>query len=346
MNRYGLNALLLCALAATLADALSATAGLGRKSTTRDVLRNLNGSGRLAPYVAGEGTAVVTGASSGIGVPSVEALALSGMRVVMACRNVEDGERARAALPDWIQPRVRVQELDLADLGAIRGAVEAIREQEGQIDLLLNNAGVMNIPKRTLTKDGFEMQLGTNHVGHHMLTRLLLPSVRRGGRIVTVASSAHQFGTFDFDDLNYGSSKRSYSPWGAYGQSKLANVLFAKGLDDRLKKEGRDDILSVSLHPGVIGTNLWRSSGPAFLQPLLTNVVGDRSIDQGASTSVFASLVEASAFSGGEYLADCGVAKPSERGNDANSNLREELWKKTEEMISDAGYALPVDILY
>lgn len=317
---------------------------LGKKSTAKDVLREINSAGLLAPYVPGRGVAICTGGSSGIGVPSVEALALSGMSVVLACRNTEDGERAKSNLPSWCQPNVRVQELDLADLASVRRAAGEILDTEGEISVLLNNAGVMNTPQRETTRDGFELQFGTNHVGHHAFTRLLLPGMASGGRVVTVASEAHRFGDFgDFDDLNY-ESKRTYSPWGAYGQSKLANVLFAKALDDRLKGEDTD-ILSVSLHPGVVATNLWRSTGPKLLQGVLKGAIGDRNIEQGAATSMHACMIEPSAFVGGEYLSDCAVAKTSDKGKDADGKLRAKLWEKTEQVIADARCDLPEGLL-
>lgn len=332
------------ASSATASTKTLADLDLGKTSTAKDVLRAINGAGLLAPYVADGGVAVCTGGSSGIGVPSVEALALSGMKVVLACRNAEDGERTRSQLPPWCQPRVRVQELDLADLASVQRAAGEILNTEGQISVLLNNAGVMNTPQRETTRDGFELQLGTNHVGHHAFTRLLLPGMASGGRVVTVASEAHRFGDFgDFDDLNY-ESKRAYSPWGAYGQSKLANVLFAKALDDRLKGEDTD-ILSVSLHPGVVATNLWRSTGPKLLQGVLKGAIGDRNIEQGAATSMCACMIDPSAFVGGEYLSDCAIAKTGDRGKDTDGKLRSMLWEKTEQMIADAGCDLPEGLL-
>ena len=324
----------------------AAVLDLGKKSTAKDVLKELNRTGRLAPYVSNKGTAIVTGGSSGIGVPCVEVFAVAGMKVVLACRNTSDGERVKSCLPNWCQSNVRVQKLDLADLNSVKSAAEEILATEGTFDVLLNNAGVMNIPKREETANGFEKQFGTNHVGHHAFTRLLLPGIdKSGGRVVTVASSAHNFGDFeDFDDLNY-SSRRNYSPWGAYGQSKLANILFAKGLDDRLKGVQDCDVLSLSLHPGVVATNLWRSTGPSILQPLFKGIIGDRSIEQGAATSMYACLVESYAFKGGEYLSDCAIVDPNDKGKDSSGKLRQLLWNKTEEMIENAGYELPNDLM-
>ena len=331
---------------------------LSKKSTALDVLNNLNKSSRLATYVKGKANkrqpiAIVTGGSSGIGIPSVETLALSGMKVVLCARNVTAAEKTiKAETPLSLQPKIRIQELDLSDMSSIQAAVEEIVQNEckgedfdGGIDVLLNNAGVMAPPKRLSTAQGLELQFGTNHVGHHMLTRLLLPYVQNDGRIVTVASSAHSFGSLDFSNLNFDEgddTSRQYSAWGAYGQSKLANVLFAKSLDDKLKEAG-SDIMSVSLHPGVIGTNLWRYS-PKWTRPLLNAVVADRNVQQGAATNVFCSLVESSTFKGGEYVSDCEITEPSSRGKDEGGTLRKKLWDATELLITENGYELPEDL--
>jgi retinol dehydrogenase-12 len=309
---------------------------LGKKSTALEVLQELNASDRLASY-ASKGTAVVTGGSSGIGVDTVSTLALTGMKVVLCARNMEAGDKIRASLPEWCRSNVRVQKCDLADLASVKQAAESIKSNEGKIDLLVNNAGVMALPKKMETVQGFELQLGTNHIGHHFLTRLLLPSMNEGGRVVTVASMAHSMGTLDFTNLNY-ETGRKYSGWGAYGQSKLANILFAKGLDDKLKADGRT-IRSVSLHPGIISTNLWKNA-PFFIRPF-TRLFADKSIEQGASTSVYASLVECSAFQGGEYLSDCQIAEPNKMAQDTDGSLRNNLWDETEKLIGDAGFELP-----
>lgn len=322
----------------------TSTVNVGKQSTALDVLRELNNASRLAPYVAKPGTAVVTGGSSGIGAVSAETLAVAGMKVVLCARNTDDGERVRASLPPWCRDNVRVQELDLADLESVRGAAENIMAAEGSIDILLNNAGVMATPKREETAQGFELQIGTNHIGHHMLTRLLLPGMSTDGRVVTVSSEAHRMASIDFGDINYDHS-RSYSPWGAYGQSKLANLLFAKELNDRFSADGECEMKSVSLHPGVIGTNLWRYSTPSFIRGALTNLISDKTIEQGAATNVYACLAESSQFVGGEYLSDCAVAEPSSGGKDSNEVKRKKLWTKTEEMIAGAGFELPEGLL-
>ena len=233
---------------------------LGKKSTALDVLEFLNKKQKLANYVHLDGSsekestsvAVVTGGNSGIGVESVSTLALANFNVVLCARNIESANKVVDSLPSSLREKVRIQKLDLADMKSIQAAADEIIEKEGKIDVLLNNAGVMSPPKRETTAQALELQFGTNHVGHHLFTRLLLPVIEEGGRVVTVASTAHSFGQLNFQNLNYDpdntEEKRDYTAWGAYGQSKLANILFAKGLDDRLKK-AESSIISLSLHP-------------------------------------------------------------------------------------------------
>ena len=224
----------------TGASALS----LSAPSTATDVVAHLRP--RLPSYVARGGVAVVTGGNSGIGAESAKALLNAGCFVVLACRDEQAGKRALAYIGAGTD-RARVQQLDLADLDSVSAACSEIAAKEGRISLLLNNAGVMATPQEK-TKQGFELQIGTNHLGHFALTRLLLPLIEDDGRVVTVASTAHTMGSVDTSDLSF--ATRKYSPWGAYGQSKAANILFAKGLADQLKEAG-SNVLSVSLHPGV-----------------------------------------------------------------------------------------------
>jgi WW domain-containing oxidoreductase len=336
----------------------SSSKKLDKKSTALDVLRYLNQNNKLASYIHlddddhGENdggkqrpVAVVTGGSSGIGIPSIEALTLANMNVVLCARNVQAAKEAMEKnLPASLQKKVRIQPLDLSDMNSIQAAAEEIKRTERNIHVLLNNAGVMAPPKRERTVQGLELQFGTNHVGHHMLTRLILPNMVDSGRIVTVASTAHAFGQLNFDDLNYETAERGYSPWGAYGQSKLANVLFAKGLSDKLKAEG-SRIKSVSLHPGVIGTNLWRYT-PKWTRPFLNAFLTDKNAEQGAATNVYGCLVDGSEFEGGEYLVDCQISEPNQNGKDESGSLRQKLWNATEGMIEKNGFQLPRDLLY
>jgi len=327
---------------------------LGKKSTALDVLETLKKSNKLASYININGndinsrpTAVVTGGSSGIGIPSIEALALANMNVVICARNLQAAEGVVQSLPDSLQSKVRIQKLDLSDMSSIEMAAKEIIETEGGIDVLLNNAGVMATPKREATAQNLELQFGTNHVGHHMLTRLLLPIINTGGRIVTVASIAHGIGKLDFQNLNYdtisGKGKRSYSPWGAYAQSKLSNILFAKGLSDKLKEAG-SDIKTVSLHPGVIRTNLWQYT-PKWTRPLLNAFYTDRNVQQGAATNVFCCLINGAELEGGEYLIDCQITQPKKSGKDDMGTLRKKLWKATEDVIQQKGFSLPEKLL-
>src|SRR5262245_11659960 len=203
-------------------------------------------------------TAVVTGANSGIGFETARALAAKGARVVLACRSEEKGreaeQRVRAAVP---RGDVRFEPLDLGSLASVRAFAEKLRAAESRLDLLVNNAGVMMTP-RGKTTDGFETQFGTNHLGHFALTGLLLPSIRvtPRARVINVSSAVHFIGRIAFDDLQ---AERSYAPTRAYGQSKLANLLFTRELERRLEA-ARIDALSAAAHPGSTRTGLQQHS--------------------------------------------------------------------------------------
>jgi NAD(P)-dependent dehydrogenase (short-subunit alcohol dehydrogenase family) len=196
--------------------------------------------------------AVVTGANSGLGYETALALAAHGAQVTMAVRDTAKGDAAaqqiRAQAP---QASIEVRRLDLADLASIDEFAWLWRESHPDgLDMLINNAGIMAIPRRE-TADGFEMQLGTNHLGHFALTGRLLDAIRPEGRIVTVSSQAHRMGRMDFDDLM---GERKYGAWRAYGQSKLANLLFMRSLAERLERAG-STIASVAAHPGFASTH-------------------------------------------------------------------------------------------
>src|SRR3954454_1053679 len=210
-------------------------------------------------------TFVVTGANSGIGLAAARELARAGARVMLAVRNTEKGDEAAAS----VDGHTEVRRLDLADLGSVR---EFAAAWDGPIDVLVNNAGVMAVPE-SRTKDGFEMQIGTNHLGHFALTNLLLPHIT--DRVTTISSPGHRMGKIDLDDLNW--ETRSYQRWRAYGQSKLANLLFTLELQRRLIDAG-SDVLAVAAHPGWAATNLQSRTENPLQNALMA--IGNRVIAQ------------------------------------------------------------------
>ncbi|MEO6317758.1 MAG: oxidoreductase [Acidimicrobiales bacterium] len=224
-------------------------------------------------------TIVITGANSGLGLRSAEGLAAKGARVLLACRSAARGAAALEAVKakaTGAEPEVRT--LDLQSLASVRECAAGLSEELASLDVLMNNAGIMAVPKAT-TEDGFESQLGTNHLGHFALTGLLLPTLvaAKEPRVVSVSSNAHKFGRMDLDDLFF--ERRRYSRWRAYGQSKLANLLFTSELQRRAV-EHHTALTAVAAHPGYAATNL--TSGPALGAALLKPVLalGDRLVGQ------------------------------------------------------------------
>jgi NAD(P)-dependent dehydrogenase (short-subunit alcohol dehydrogenase family) len=222
-------------------------------------------------------TVVVTGANSGLGLVAARELARSGARVVLAVRNTAKGERAAATLAGDVEVRA----LDLADLASVRAFAA---EWEGAIDVLVNNAGIMAVP-RARTKDGFELHIGTNHLGHFALTNLLLGHIT--DRVVTVSSFAHRTGRIGLDDLNF--ERRRYGRWTAYGQSKLANLLFTLELQRRLAEAG-SDVRALAAHPGYAATDLQSHTGSGAQHAVLWlgNMLVAQSAKMGALPILFA----------------------------------------------------------
>ncbi|MDH5372939.1 MAG: oxidoreductase, partial [Acidimicrobiia bacterium] len=203
-------------------------------------------------------TFVVTGANSGLGLETTRALASRGARVLMACRNVEHGRQVREALSESITTgQIEVEQLDLGDLATVENFADRLAERWHSVDGLINNAGVMALPKNA-TVDGFDRQIGVNHLGHFALTGRLLPLLRAGdgGRIVTVSSDMHRFGKMRFDDLH---GEVRHRRWEAYAQSKLANLLFTYELARKVTEAGAP-LLSLAAHPGYADTNLQRQA--------------------------------------------------------------------------------------
>ena len=256
-------------------------------------------------------TAIVTGANSGIGFYTAQALARNGAAVTMAVRDVAKGERAREAMGP-MKGRLDIQSLDLSDLASVRSFADAWSQAHpGGLDLLINNAGIMAIPRRE-SADGFELQLATNHLGHFALTGLLLPALVAipNSRVVNVASGAHRIARrIDFEDLM---GEKKYSKWGAYGQSKLANLLFTSELQRRMSANGLS-VNAYAAHPGYAATNL-QSVGPAMsgssLEAKMTglaNKVIAQSPQMGALPTLFAATMPG--LPGDSYIGPSGFGE-------------------------------------
>lgn len=308
-------------------------ATFGAESTTDEVLAGINLAGR---------TAVVTGASAGLGVETSRALASAGASVFMLGRDAAKLAAAAAGVREQV-PGATIETcvIDLADLESVRVAAADLLERTAQITLLINNAGVMACPLMR-TAQGFEMQFGTNHIGHFLLTCLLVPALRAGtpARIVNLSSGGHRAGGIDFEDPNY--RHRDYEKWRAYGQSKTANALFAVGLEARLGDSG---VHAYAVHPGMIRTELDRHLDQADVDMILNHrPSGQRprlkSIPQGAATSVWAATAGELEGRGGIYLEDCHVAEPAQPGSEGgveayalDSSGADRLWSLSEQLV-------------
>ncbi len=307
--------------------------GFGWSSTTDDVLEGKDLSGC---------TVFITGANSGLGQETARAMASKGAHVVMAGRDQDKLDEAVAA----IRADVPLAELDTitVDLGSlenIRASTSRARQRFAKIDILINNAGVMATPF-THTADGFEMQFGTNHLGHFALTGELMPLLERGTakRIVNLSSRGHHMGPVHFDDPNF--EHRPYDPWGSYGQSKTANVLFTVGLEQHFAVLG---IHAYAVHPGGIETNLGRHMTQDMREALMKRVTTSdsgfawKTIPQGAATSCWAATAPELEGRGGDYCEDCHVAEVDDlsskggvRSYALNPSYAEQLWALSEEL--------------
>jgi NAD(P)-dependent dehydrogenase (short-subunit alcohol dehydrogenase family) len=271
-------------------------------------------------------TVIVTGANSGIGRAAAAAMAGAGARVVLAVRSTDKGEQAAAGMPG----ETEVRRLDLASLDSVREFASAW--DGGEIDILVNNAGVM-VPPLSRTAEGFELQFGTNHLGHFALTNLLLAEIT--GRVVSVSSTAHRVGRIDFDDLNW--EKRSYRAWSAYGQSKLANLLFTAELQRRLTEAG-SPVLATAAHPGYTATNLQFHSGKKLQDWVshLGNALLAQNEDGGALPTLYAATAEVpgNSFAGPSgFMESRGPAKLVGRTEEAKDmDVARRLWEVSEEL--------------
>jgi NAD(P)-dependent dehydrogenase (short-subunit alcohol dehydrogenase family) len=289
--------------------------GFGYASTAEEVTEGLDLHGK---------TILVTGINSGLGQESARVLALRGARILGCARTREKAQQALAALSGQ---HVALP-CELSEPASVRACVDEAAKH-GPIDVLLCNAGIMALPERTVVH-GQELQFLTNHIGHFILVTGLLPHLREPARVVVLSSGAHTRAPaagIQFDDLTLSSG---YAPWTAYGQSKLANLLFARALARRLRGTART---ANAVHPGVIATNLGRhmSAATQALVPL-ANAIALKTIPQGAATQCYVATHPSLAQVSGEYFADCNVAKSSRHGHD--EAMGERLWEATEEIVA------------
>lgn len=269
-------------------------------------------------------TFVVTGANSGLGKEAAIALGATGAHVVLACRTTAKAEPVAAQIGE----QAEIRQLDLADLASVR----KFAESTDKVDVLINNAGVMALPKRR-TADGFEMQIGTNHLGHFALTGLLLDRIT--DRVVTLSSFMHKTGTIDPDDLNW--ERRRYDRWRAYGQSKLANLLFTYELDRRLNAAG-SAVKAVAAHPGYAATELQAHTESIQDRVMaLSNRVFAQSAAMGALPELYAAT--AAEVTGGRYYGPGGLAEQRGYPKKVHSNAKSRdeamaarLWELSEEL--------------
>ena len=305
----------------------------GFSSTTDDVLQGVDLTGKRI---------LVTGVSAGLGVETARALAAHGAQVVGAARDLDKARQATAGIPN-----LELIELDLGNLASVRAAADRLVADGRPFDVVINNAGVMATPFGK-TADGFETQFGTNHLGHFLFTNRIASLLKPGARVVELASSGHRFSDVNLDDPNFETTE--YTPFGAYGRSKTANILFAVEFDRRHKARG---VRATAVHPGGIQTELGRHMTPEAIQALIASVqaeAGDgpgfewKTIPQGAATSVWAGVVADADAVGGKYCEDCHVAEVVDSASLARAGVRpyaldgenaKALWALSEKMVGE-----------
>jgi NAD(P)-dependent dehydrogenase (short-subunit alcohol dehydrogenase family) len=308
---------------------------LGATSTTDDVLGTMTLRGKRV---------LVTGVSAGLGVETARALAARGAEVVGTARDIAKARIAAEGID------LQLVELDLASLASVRACADALLKDGRQFDVVIANAGVMAAPFGR-TVDGFEMQFGTNHLGHFVLVNRIAPLIADGGRVVIVASSGHRMAEFSLEDPNFVNEK--YDPWVAYARSKTANILFAVEFDRRHRERG---VRATAVHPGGIKTELGRHVSDGALDAMLVQINAAlaaegrppyqwKTIPQGAATSVWAGFVARPEDVGGRYCEDCHVSEvtkgelgptsPGVRPYALDPANAKALWAKSEEMVGE-----------
>jgi NAD(P)-dependent dehydrogenase (short-subunit alcohol dehydrogenase family) len=305
----------------------------GAESTTDEVLDGVDLSGKRV---------LVTGVSAGLGIETARVLVAHGAEVVGTARDLGKARHATSHITG-----LELVELDLASLASVRAAADGLMAAGRPFDVIIANAGVMACPKSS-TADGFETQFGTNHLGHFVLVNRIASLLKPGGRLVNLSSAGHRYSDVVLDDPNF--ERTEYTPFGAYGRSKTANILFAVEFDRRHKAAG---IRATAVHPGVIRTELSRHMSEEELTRLMEQINAARpagtpptsykTVPQGAATTVWAGFVTPAELVGGLYAEDCHVAEPatspSVRGGiqpyALNPDTAKALWAKSEEMVGE-----------
>ncbi len=312
-------------------------AEFGIESTAEEVLagRDLTGT-----------RALVTGVSAGIGVETARALLAHGAQVIGTARDPEKAAKATAEIRQKFGGCFTLMELDLASLASVRACAEAVRAQGKPLHLIITNAGVMATPFEH-TRDGFELQLGTNHLGHFVLANRLVGLMPAGARLVSLSSAAHHYSDIDLSDPNY--ERRPYDRFMAYGASKTAITLAALEFDRRHKERG---VRAIAVHPGAIMTELMRHMTPEIFKQLTDLAAADagaadvsgfkiKTIPQGAATSIWAAAVAPADEVGGKYCEDCHVGRVTQRGSEGvrpyavDPEHAKALWAKSEELVGE-----------
>ncbi|XP_078572349.1 retinol dehydrogenase 11-like [Branchiostoma floridae x Branchiostoma japonicum] len=277
-------------------------------------------------------TAVVTGANTGIGLEVAKDLARRGARVILACRNEARAEAARAEIVKGSgNENVMTSKLDLASLSSVREFAQRLKEEESRLDILVNNAGMFT--EKSTTEDGFDTVLQVNHLGHFLLTNLLLDLLKKSApsRVVNVSSEACNHGRINFEDIN---AEKSYDAFPAYAQSKLANVLFTRELARRLEGTG---VTTYAVHPGFVKTDIWRYIPGMYgwkftlMKPMFRLMMAFAiTPEQGAQTVIHCAVEEALSSESGLYYSDCDVKQPSQKATD--DAVARQLWEMSERM--------------
>jgi NAD(P)-dependent dehydrogenase (short-subunit alcohol dehydrogenase family) len=325
----------------------TSTTAFGATSTTEDVLSGVNLRGKRI---------LVTGVSAGLGVETARSLAAHGAEVVGAARDLNKAETATAQVRKDAAANggsFDLIALDLGDLKSVRDCSSKLLEKGEPFDVVIANAGVMATPF-TYTKDGFEMQFGTNHLGHFVFVNRIASLIRAGGRLINLSSAGHRYSNVDLQDPNF--ERTEYEPFVAYGRSKTANILFAVAFDNRHRERG---VRAAAVHPGGIRTELTRYTDPSRLETMIAQINKQlsaegkapfqlKTVPQGAATSVWAAVVGPADEVGGRYCENCHVgnvvpddvpitvASEGVRAYALDPANAEALWKKSEEMVGES----------